>query len=238
MSSKKRDEKPRGTETNQVKNEDVTSPAILEVVLKADEAGTLEAAADSLLRISVPGVQLQIIHKAVGPVIQSDLLMAQTGSRLIIGYNSGVAPSLKKQAASSGVEIRLYDVIYELIKNVENICSHLTTRKVTETILGSAKIIATFKAAKGMIIGCQVTEGRIVRGKNLRVITAMGPAYTGKVASLQIEKKSVNEGKKGEQIGIHLPDWQKAKVGDWVECLESLHSKNDIWKPNPGIHIF
>lgn len=113
------------------------------------------------------------------------------------------------------------------------------TRKKTSQHLssGKAKIIATFKSSrKGAIIGCEVTGGRLEMGKNFRIITAMGPAYTGKISSLQIERKNVKPGKTGQQVGIKIPDWQKAKVGDLVECFETIQASDEAtWKPRSGI---
>jgi translation initiation factor IF-2 len=211
------------------------SPKVLELVLKADEAGTLEAAEKTLLQIDVPGVTNRIIHKGVGSVSQSDLLMAQTASRLVVGFNSGVAPSLKKHIQDTGVEVRLYDVIYTLSKDIEEICQRLIPSRPNDTIIGNAEIIATFKAGKGMIIGCRITDGTIALGKHFRIISAMGPVYTGTVESLQIENKAVREGHMGQQVGIHLPDWKKAKIGDYVECFEKNRSGNREWEPKPGI---
>lgn len=211
---------------------------ILEMVLKADEMGTLEAAIDTLKKIDVPVAKIHIISKGVGPVNRSDILMAQTGGKLVVGFNSGITPRLKNHATDLGVEVRLYQVIYKLKEDIEDICLQLGGEGAGENIHGSAKIIATFKAAKGMIIGCEITEGKIIADKLLRVITPAGKSYTGKVVSLQIEKKPVSQGKAGDKVGIHLPDWKKAKVGDWVECFERLSGKKNPWKPRPGIYNY
>jgi translation initiation factor IF-2 len=209
---------------------------VLELVLKCDVAGTVEAIRTSIHYINVPGVEIKIIKEGVGPVSKSDLLMAQTGSKLVVGFNVGVASKLETQVAESGVEVRLYDVIYKLSRDIEKICQSLVNRESTETIVGNAKIIATFKAGKGMIIGCEVTHGTVALGKDYRIITAMGPAYTGKIDSLEIEKKAAKIGKAGQQVGIHIPDWKKAKIGDLIECFETPPPKdNAVWHPQSRI---
>jgi translation initiation factor IF-2 len=113
------------------------------------------------------------------------------------------------------------------------------TRKKTSQHLssGKTKIIATFKSSrKGAIIGCEVIQGRLEMGKNFRIITAMGPAYAGKISSLQIERKNVKLGKTGQQVGIKIPDWGKGKVGDLVECFKTIQpSDNAPRKPRSGI---
>ncbi len=211
-------------------------PQVLELVIKCDVAGTVEAIRTSLHYINVPGVEIKIIQEGVGPVSKSDLFMAQTGSNLVVGFNVGVASKLDKQITESGVEVRLYDVIYKLSRDIEKICQTLVTREPEETIIGNAKIVAIFKTGKGMIIGCEITYGTMALGKDFRVITAMGPAYIGKIDSLQIEKKAVKVGKAGQQVGIHIPNWNRAKIGDLIECFETPspvnHSK---WRPQPRI---
>ena len=207
----------------------------LELVLKADVAGTLEAISTTLQAINISGVDLKIIQAGVGPVSKADLLMAQTGSKLVIGFNVKAAPKLEKQIIESGIEVRLYEVIYNLSKDVENICRQLEAKEPKEKITGEGKVIATFKAGKGMIIGCEVTKGIVESGKHFRIITAMGPSYTGRIESLQIERKAVKIGKIGQQVGIHIPNWEKAKVGDLIECFEAVSAKDGIWRPKPGI---
>ena len=209
----------------------------LEIVLKCDVMGTAEAISASLAEINVSGVQIDLIQTGIGNVSKSDVLMARTGSKLVLGFNVDITPKLEQEVKGFGVEVRLYDTIYKLTEDVRKIAQSFIIKQPEEKIIGKARVIATFKASrKGMIIGCEVYEGSIEAGKDFRVITAMGPAYFGKITSLQIEKQSVKVGKPGQQVGIKLEGWNKAKIGDLVECYESLPQKGSgHWRPRSGI---
>jgi translation initiation factor IF-2 len=209
----------------------------LEIVLKCDVAGTAEAIGASLSEIEVPGVQINLIQIGIGKVSKSDVLMARTGSKLVIGFNIDIMPKLKQEIKEFGVEVRLYDTIYKLTEDVRKIAQSFNITPPEEKITGKAKIIATFKPGpKGLVIGCEVLEGAIEIGKEFRVITAMGPAYSGKITSLQIEKQNVRSGKPGQQVGIKLVGWNKARVDDLVDCFETLKPKGGgRWKPRSGI---
>ena len=209
----------------------------LEIVLKCDVAGTAEAISASLSEIKVPGVQIDLIQIGIGNVSKSDVLMARTGSKLVIGFSVDIMPKLEQEIKEFGVEVRLYDTIYKLTEDIRKITQSFNIKAPEEKITGKAKVIATFKSShKEMIIGCEVLEGAIELGKEFRVITAMGPAYFGKITSLQIEKQNVKSGKPGQQVGIKLVGWNKARVDDLVECFESLQPKGGgRWKPRSGI---
>jgi translation initiation factor IF-2 len=209
----------------------------LEIVLKCDVAGTAEAISASLSEIKVPGVQIDLIQIGVGNVSKSDVLMARTGSKLVIGFSVDIMPKLQQEIKEFGVEVRLYDTIYKLTEDIRKIAQSFNITVPEEKITGKAKVIATFQSShKEMIIGCEVLEGAIELGKEFRVITAMGPAYFGKITSLQIEKQNVKSGKPGQQVGIELVGWNKARVDDLVECFESLQPKGGgRWKPSSGV---
>ena len=209
----------------------------LEIVLKCDVSGTEEAIITSLEAIQEPGVEIAIIQSGVGNISKSDILMALTGSRLIIGFNVDIMPKLQQEVKEHGVEVRLYDTIYNLTENLRQIAGNLFSKEPRERITGKAKVIATFNPGrKGTIIGCEVLEGVIESGKKFRVITAMGPAYSGKISSLQVERKNVKIGKAGQEIGIKIIDWDKAKIGDLVECYATeQNSSGSPWRPRGGV---
>jgi len=209
----------------------------LEVVLKCDVAGTAEAVSASLAEINVPGVQIDLIQTGIGNVSKSDVLMARTGSKLVLGFSVGTMPKLEKEIKEYGVEVRLYDTIYKLIEDMRKIAQSFIIKEAEEKITAKAKVIATFRSSpEGAVIGCEVLEGRIELGNEFRVITAMGPAYFGKITSLQIERQNVKTAKPGQQVGIKLEGWNKAKVDDLVECYESIQPKGGSrWKPRSGI---
>ena len=209
----------------------------LEIVLKCDVAGTAEAINASLAEIDVPGVQIKVIQSGVGNVSKSDVLMARTGSKLVVGFSVDTMPKLEQEIKEFGVEVRLYDTIYKLTEDIRKIAQSFKSAEPKEKVTGKAKVIATFNiSSKGMVIGCEVLEGVIETGKDFRVITAMGPAYFGKIASLQIERQNVKSAKPGNQIGIQLDGWNKAKVDDLVECFETLPVKSGSrWKAGSGV---
>lgn len=209
----------------------------LEIVLKCDVAGTAEAISASLAEIDVPGVQIDTIQTGVGHISKSDVLMALTGSKLVIGFNVDIMPKLEQEIKEFGVEVRLYDTIYKLTEDVRKIAQSFKSRKPEEKITGKARVIATFNiSSKGMVIGCEVLEGVIETGKDFRVITAMGPAYFGKITSLQIERQNIKSAKPGKQVGIKLDGWNKAKVDDLVECFETLPAESGgRWTAKSGI---
>ena len=209
----------------------------LEVVLKCDAAGTEEVIRAGLAAIQVPGVEIANIQSGVGNVCKSDILMAITGSRLVIGFNVDITPRLQPEIKEHGVEVRLYDTIYNLTEDIKQIAGNLFSREPQEEITGKARVIATFKGnRKETVIGCEVLEGVIELGKKFRVITAMGPAYSGKISSLQVERKNVKAGKPGQQVGIKISNWNKAKIDDLVECYTTVQpGGGGPWKPRPGV---
>ena len=209
----------------------------LEVVIKCDTTGTEEAITAGLSAIQEPGVEIAIIQSGVGNVSKSDILMALTGSRLVIGFNVDITPKLQSEISQHGVEVRLYDTIYNLTEDVKTIVGNMLSREPQEKITGKAKVIATFKGGrKETIIGCEVLEGVMELGKKFRVITAMGPAYSGKISSLQRERKNVKIGKPGQQIGIKISNWNKAKIGDLVECYTIVQpAGGSPWRARAGV---
>ncbi len=210
----------------------------LELVLKCDVAGTEEAVRSSLEAIRVAGAAIAVIQSGVGHVSRSDILMALTGSRLVIGFNVDITGRLEPEIRQNAVEVRLYDTIYQLTGDVTRIAESLLSRPPEEKITGKAKVIATFKSRRqGIIIGCEVLEGMIAMGSKFRVITAMGPAYAGRVSSLQVERKDVKSARPGQQVGLELKGWNRAKIGDLVECYETVGrpAGKGPWKPHPGV---
>lgn len=190
----------------------------LEIILKCDSTGSVEVVRSSILKRAPSEVEIDIIHAGVGDINNSDVFMAETGSRLIIGFNVGVMPKIDHLLKDHSVEIRLYEVIYKLIEDVEIIAESLIPKEKPEQIIGTAKVIALFKSSrKGIILGCEVLKGHLALGESFRVISAMGPIYSGKIRSLHIEKDAVNKATIGRQVGLKIENFNKAKLGDLVE---------------------
>ncbi|MBE0617301.1 MAG: hypothetical protein IH608_05170, partial [Proteobacteria bacterium] len=211
---------------------------VLEVVVKADTTGTLAAVAQGLAGVSTQGTNLRVIHASVGEVAKSDLLMAATGGRLVLGFQVATGPKVEEYAREQGVEVRLYDVIYDLLGDAERIARSLVPRDTGERITGRAKVIALFKSTrKGIILGCEVQEGTLAVGKRYRIIDPAGSIHEGRIESLHVGPDAVREGRRGQQVGLKVEGFRKARRGDWVECFEVIPASGpEPWKPRGGVH--
>ncbi|MBU4153824.1 MAG: hypothetical protein KKD63_13200 [Proteobacteria bacterium] len=206
---------------------------VLELVIKGDTGDIVEAVVSSLLALSGPECHLAIIRQGVGNITKNDLLTAATGSRLIIGFNVEVLQHIAEECRVQSIDIRLYTVIYTLIEDMRRLVANLIPVFPVETVTGNARVIALFKSSrKGIIIGCQVLDGRICLGNTFRLISAMGPVYFGTIDSLHIERESVKQALPGQQVGIKVHNFKRVNVGDLVECLKiSKVSTPKTWKP-------
>lgn len=208
----------------------------LELVVKAESSGSLEVVLSAISSISLPAPPITVIHQGIGAVNKTDILNAETGSRLIIGFEVEVLPHIQEACREHNVEIRLYTVIYRLSEDLRRIAESLLPSEPQETITASAKVIALFKSSRhGIILGCEVANGTIKLGDRLRVITSMGPVYTGRVESLHIGKDSVTEAKPGQQVGLKIRDFNQAHTGDLVECFVQKKSAARRWQPSGKI---
>ena len=156
---------------------------------------------------------------------------AADGSRLVLGFNVGVLPGMHEYCKELNVEIRLYTVIYQLQKDIIDIAESLLPRQAKEEILGSATVIALFKSCRrGIILGCRVDRGRLQIKDPFRVISAMGPIYSGIIESLHIEKDVVKKAIAGQQVGLKITDFKAVKIGDNVESYRIIPpSPQDKW---------
>ncbi len=212
-----------------------TSPK-LEIVLKCDSMGSVESVSAAISKITVPEVELSLIHSGVGAVAKSDVMMAETGSGLIVGFQVDVLAGMDKTIREHRVEVRTYSVIYDLTADIQSIAQSLLPVKDQEQIIGSAKVIATFKSTrKGIILGCEVMEGSFALGQHFRVISAMGPVYSGTVESMHIGEATIQKATRGQQIGIKIRGFDKAKIGDLVESFRPVPQKVQRWQPSGKI---
>ncbi|MFZ2445548.1 MAG: hypothetical protein WAW37_04255 [Syntrophobacteraceae bacterium] len=207
----------------------------LDVVLKCDSTGSVEAISASLAKLRSPEADVKLIHAGVGAVTKQDLLMALTGSKLVLGFEVGVAPKLEQWVKEHGVEVRLYNVIYKLIEDLGEIIRNLVPAEPEETITGKCKVIATFKSSKGVILGCEVREGAVQVGKNFRIVAAMGPVHSSRIESLQVDKNPVKEARQGQQVGVKVAGYTGAKEGDYIECFETTSARKATWSPEGRI---
>jgi translation initiation factor IF-2 len=207
-----------------------TTKPKLEIVLKCDSAGSLEAVTHALSELGLPGVDITLIHHGLGAVSKSDVLLAETASRLIVGFQVDVLPGMGKVLREHRVEVRLYQVIYELTDDIKAIAEGMIPPVPQEQIIGSAKVIALFKSTrKGIIIGCRVLDGFLSVGHRFRIISAIGPMYTGTIESLHIGQSVVQKATPGSEVGIQ--DFNKAHIGDLVESFRAVPLKVRPWVP-------
>jgi translation initiation factor IF-2 len=209
----------------------------LEIVLKCDSAGSVEAVSASILKIIPPDVDINIIYSGVGDIHKSDILMAETASRLIVGFQVKAPPDVDKELKEHRVEARIYEVIYKLTEDLRSIAESMPpVVSLEEMIIGSAKVIALFKSSrKGIIIGCDILDGHLAVGQHFRIISAMGTVYSGKIESMHIEENTVQKASKGQKVGIKIWDFNKAKIGDLVESFRPSSKKTTVWQPKGGI---
>ena len=204
----------------------------LEIVLKADSVGSVEAVVHAVSEIAVPGIEIGVIHSGVGAVTKSDLLLAETAGRLVVGFQVDVVPGMERVLKEHRVEIRRYEVIYRLTGDIQAIAESLVLPIPQEQVIGSAKVIALFKSSrKGIIIGCEVLDGFLALGGRFRIISAMGPVYSGIFESIHIGKITVQRATPGQQVGIKIRDFNKVKIGDLVESFRPSPPKARIWEP-------
>lgn len=211
----------------------ITAKPRLEIVLKCDSTGSLEAVTEDILRAVRSEVDVSIIYSGVGDINHSDVLMAETGSRLIAGFQVDVLPGLDSELNEHGVEVRLYNVIYTLTSDMEMIAAGMVPSASKEELTGNARIIALFKSCrKGVIIGCEVLEGQLTAGRHFRIISAMGPVYSGVIESMHREENPVQKATPGQKVGIKIKNFNQAKIGDLVEAYRLIYSgKETVWRP-------
>ncbi len=208
----------------------------LEIVLKCDSIGSMEAVTTALSEMRLPEVDINIIHSGVGSIAKSDLLLAETASRLIVGFQVDVLAGMEKALKEHHIEVRLYNVIYTLTADIIAIAGSIVPAVSEEQIVGSARVIALFKSSrKGIIIGCEVSEGHLAIGQHFRIISAMGPVYSGIIGSLHIGENAVQKATIGQHVGIKIKDFKKTKIGDVVESFRPSAKKAHPWGPTGEI---
>ena len=198
----------------------------INVIIKADVNGSAEAVKNSLQKIEVDGVKINVIRSTVGSITESDIVLAKASSAIIIGFNVRPSKNIADKAKDDGVEIRFYNIIYKAVEDMEAAMKGMLDPEFEEKILGSAIIKQIFKFSKvGNIAGCSVSDGIIKRDSSARIIRDGVVIYDGKIGSLQHEKDSVKEVKKGYECGITIEGFNDIKVGDVIESYEMVEVK-------------
>ncbi len=195
----------------------------LNVIVKGDVDGSVEALTDSLLKLSTDEIAVNVIHKAVGAISESDVLLATASDAIIVGFQVRPSAQARKLAESEEIEIRLYSVIYKAIEEMKDAMEGMLSPDLVEEILGTAEIRETFKISKiGTIAGCYVLEGKLVRDADVRIIRDGIVVYTGALGSLKRFKDDVKEVKHGYECGLNIDKFNDIKVGDLVEAYHEV----------------
>ena len=198
----------------------------INLIIKADVNGSAEAVKNSLQKIEVDGVKINVIRSTVGSITESDIVLAKASSAIIIGFNVRPSKNIADKAKDDGVEIRFYNIIYKAVEDMEAAMKGMLDPEFEEKVLGSAIIKQIFKFSKvGNIAGCSVSDGIIKRDSSARIIRDGVVIYDGKIGSLQHEKDSVKEVKKGYECGITIEGFNDIKVGDVIESYEMVEVK-------------
>ncbi len=223
-----REAKSRRTSRGMVSLEDFMSQAQagqkrqLRLVIKADQGGPAEALADALGQLSNPEVQVDILHRGVGAIAESDILLAKASGAIIIGFHVRPDNNARAAAEREGVEIKLYRIIYEAVADVKAALEGMLRPEQREVVFGEAAVRETFKVARvGTIAGCIVRSGTVNRKGRLRVIRDGVEIYDGGIASLRRFKDDVNEVKEGYECGIGVENFNDLKIGDVLECYRT-----------------
>ena len=193
---------------------------VLRIVLKCDAQGSLEALVGALKQIESKKVDLELIHSAVGPISESDILLASASNAVVVGFNVKVENMAVSAAKSEGVQVKLYSIIYELLDQIKEAMAGLLDPEHRETIIGHAEVKQVFELSKGIVAGCLVTNGRIARSARARVLRKRQPVYDGGISTLRRFQDDVKEVRSGLECGIKLGDFSEYQVGDVIECYQ------------------
>lgn len=198
----------------------------LNVIVKGDVDGSVEALSDSLLKLSTPKVGVSIIHKAVGQISESDVLLASASDAIIVGFQVRPSSSARRLAEQEEIEIRLYSIIYDAINEVKAAMDGMLEKEMVEVIVGNAEVRDVFKISKvGTVAGCMVTDGYMKRSNPIRLIRDGIVVYAGKLNSLKRFKDDASEVKSGFDCGMGIEGFNNIEVGDVIESYEMREAK-------------
>ncbi len=201
----------------------------LNVIVKGDVDGSIEALSDSLIKLSTPEVQVNVLHKAVGEISESDVTLAAASDAIIIGFQVRPSQAARREAEREGVEIRLYSVIYQAIEEVKDAMAGMLAPEVREEVTGTAEVLETYKISKvGTIAGALVREGKIKRTNKVRLIREGIVRYTGELGSLKRFKDDAREVVAGLECGLSIQGYNDIQVGDIIEGFEEVEVSRSL----------
>jgi len=195
----------------------------LNIIVKGDVDGSIEALSDSLLKLSTEQIQINVISKGVGQISESDVLLASASDAIIIGFQVRPSTGARKLAEAEQIDIRLYSIIYDAINEIKSAMEGMLDPEFEEKIVANVEIRETFKITKvGTIAGCMVLDGKITRNSKIRIVRDGVVVYTGELASLKRFKDDVKEVSKGYECGLNIQNFNNIEVGDIVEAYEQV----------------
>ena len=201
----------------------------LNIIVKGDVDGSVEALTDSLLKLSTQNIKVNVIHKAVGPIAESDVLLASASNAIIVGFQVRPTVGARKLAETEEIEIRLYSIIYNAIEELKQAMEGMLAPKEEEKIIGTAEVRDVFKISKvGTVAGCYVLDGKLTRTGRVRVIRDGIVIYTGELGSLKRFKDDAKEVTHGYECGLNVERFNDIKVGDHIEAFEMVEVKRTL----------
>ena len=201
----------------------------LNIIVKGDVDGSIEALSDSLIKLSTEEIKVNVLHKAVGAISESDVTLAAASDAIIIGFQVRPSQAARRAAEHDGVEIRLYSVIYQAIEEVKDAMSGMLAPEIKEEVTGTAEVLQTFHISKvGTIAGAIVREGKIKRGSKVRLIRDGIVRYTGELGSLKRMKDDVKEVTSGYDCGLSIAGYNDIQEGDIIEGFEEVEVKKSL----------
>ncbi|MEE1175092.1 MAG: translation initiation factor IF-2 [Paludibacteraceae bacterium] len=198
----------------------------LNVIVKGDVDGSIEALSDSLIKLSTPEIQVNVIHKAVGAISESDVLLAAASNAIIVGFQVRPSVDARRLAEKEEVDIRLYSIIYDAIEQIKDAMEGMLSPEIKEEVTATLEVLDTFKITKvGTVAGCLVREGKVKRSNKLRLIRDGIVVFTGELGSLKRMKDDVKEVATGFECGLNIANYNDVRVGDFIETFEEIEVK-------------
>jgi len=192
----------------------------LNLIVKGDVDGSIEALSDALIKLSTEEIQVNVIHKAVGQISESDIMLASASEAIVVGFQVRPSVNARKLAEKEQIDIRLYSIIYDAINEIRAAMQGMLAPDIKEEIVGTAEVLESFKITKvGTIAGCIIRDGKITRNNKVRVIRDGIVIYTGTLGSLKRFKEDVKEVKNGYECGLNIDNFNDIRVGDFVEAF-------------------
>ncbi|MGZ5255289.1 MAG: translation initiation factor IF-2, partial [Flavitalea sp.] len=206
----------------------------LNLIIKGDVDGSVEALSDSLQKLSTEEIAISVVHKAVGAITESDVLLATASDAIVLGFNVRPSAQANKLAENEGVEIKTYSIIYQVIDEIKSAMEGMLEPKVVEKVTANVEVRNTFKFDKAMVAGCYVLEGKINRNSKIRVIRdgivvyPTGEGASAELGSLKRYKDDAKEVQSGMECGLTIKNFSDIKVGDIIESYEEEEVKRTL----------